>query len=822
MKKIFLLSVLSGWLSSVQPQSSGPITDPASLVLPFIGTTNGGHVFPGATLPHGMAKVGMDTDSPGNQAGYDANSTFNATGFSQLHDTGTGGAISLSNFKLWAFPNCTAFEHCPTSIETRKVLRNVLPDGTPDDFASPGYFSSNLSNGMRVELTATRRTAIHRYTFPAHTTEPRLLVDITNDGPRTSTFPVMTLNSTSARVMGGAQFAASFGPGRYTAYTCADFAGEGYELGQPTEFGTWLGNSPVKGQTDLNQQYFGFIDELGALFTFPPAPSGKGNVILARVGVSFISSEQACANAEEEIPDFGFDRVHSENRATWNELLSRVQVDTTNVDKETVQLFYSAMYRLHISPADYTGENPKWISSEPYYDSYYCNWDTYRALYSLMALHDPTTFSRIVRGMIDIQRHEGDTFQYSTLSEGTYLTGFNVGWLPECRGATAMQFIQGGSNADPILGEFFVKYSDHAAALNVSAEDLYTALLADAEMQPPNWNLQGRQANAWKEFNYIPQDMFDAGGANTKQVSRTLEHAFGDFAISQVAKILGKADDAAKYAKRAENSFNLWNPNVSVPGTPSVAGMMQPRFKDGTFNFTDPRHCSIHDPEMATCFLNAVNRDGFYESSPIVYSQYVPHDTAQLIKLQGGTESFLSRLDFIFNQGYFDISDEPSMQIPFMYHYADAPGKSTQRARKVMAESFNTSVGGLPGNDDSGAMAAYTAFNLAGMYPLPATRQYLLSSPFFPSISIFNPLFNSTTTIKSNGFEGNPADGIGGKVFVQNVTVNGKPYKSNCYLEWDVFVNGSLVELTLTDDPNVTCGSGQEALPPSLSTGGYS
>ncbi|KAF9060398.1 glycoside hydrolase family 92 protein [Rhodocollybia butyracea] len=794
MKGVYLLAFLSLWLPSVQSQSPTPITDPASFVLPFIGTTNGGHVFPGATLPHGMVKVGMDTDSPGNQAGYDANATFKATGFSQLHDTGTGGGISLSNFKIWAFPNCTfGFQGCQTSVESRKVLRNVLPDGSPDDFASPGYFSSNLSNGIRVELTSTRRTAIHRYTFSPGTAEPRMLVDITNDGSQTLTFPVMTLNTTTARVMGGSEFASSFGPQRYTAFTCVDFAGQGFELGSPTEFGTWLGDGTVQGQTDLNQQYFGFVSEMGALFTFNPAPKGKPTVILARAGVSFISSEQACANAEEEIPDFDFDSVQTENRAAWNELLGRVQVDTTNVSTETIQLMYSGLYRSHISPADYTGENPRWNSTEPYYDSYYCNWDTFRTLYSLIALHDPERFALIVRAMIDIQRHEG--------------------WLPECRGATNQQFIQGGSNGDPILGEFFVKFSEQAASLNVSADDLYTALLADAELQPPNWNLQGRQANAWKEFNYIPQDMFDAGGANTKQVSRTLEHAFGDFAISQVAKILGKTDDAAKYEQRAGNSFNLWNPNVSVPGTPSVAGMMQPRFKNGTFNFTDPRHCSIHDPLMATCFLNAVDRDGFYEASPIVYSQFVPHDTAR---------SFINRLDFIFEQGYFAIDDEPSFQIPFMYHYANAPGKSTQRTRITVAENFNTSVGGLPGNDASGAMASYTSFALAGLYPVPATRQILLSSPYFPSISFFNPLYNSTTTIKANGFEGNPADGVGGKVFVEGVTVNGKPYKSNCYLDWDVFVNGSLVELTLTTNPNVTCGSGPDALPPSLSTGGFS
>ncbi|KAF9009539.1 glycoside hydrolase family 92 protein [Cyathus striatus] len=785
------------------------ITDPASLVIPFIGTTNGGHVFPGATIPHGMVKAGMDTDSPGNHAGYDGDPIFNVTGFSQLHDSGTGGAVPLSNFKLFPILECSSFEKCGTSLDTRKRLRNVLPDGSPDDFASPGYFSTNLSTGIRVELTSTRRVALHRYTFPAGTVNPRIAVDITNDGQSSSTNPVMTLDPDTAKVEGGAEFAASFGPGRYRAFTCVTFKGDGFSLQKPTEFGAWLADFPVRGTTDIQQLYYGFIDQLGALFTFPPAPGGGPTAILARVGVSFISSAQACQNAEEEIPDFDFDKVHTANRAQWNDLLSRVQVDMTGVPKETAELFYSSLYRTHISPADYTGENPKWNSTEPYFDSFYCNWDTYRTLYPLMSLHDPVTFSRIVRAMVDIQKHEG--------------------WLPECRGATAMHYIQGGSNGDPIVSEFFVKFQEQAASLGVSATDLYNALLADAEIQPPNWNVQGRQADVWKQLGYIPDDMFDAGGANSKQVSRTLEHAFNDFSISQVAKLLGKTDDGKKYAKRAGNFLNVWNPNITVPGAPStVLGMMQPRFANGTFNFTDPRHCSIHDPEQATCFLNAANRDGFYEGSPIIYSQYVPQDTAQLIKLQGGNDAFISRLDFIFAQDYFEATDEPSQQMPFMYHYANQPGLSTQRSRQVIAEFFNTSTNGLPGNDGellnlcySGAMGSYAAFYLAGMYPLPATKQFLLSSPYFPQISFFNPAFNTTTTIKANGFRGNPSDGTGGHVFVQNVAVNGKPYKSNCYLDWDVFTSGSLVELTLSDNINVTCGNGKNALPPSLSTGGY-
>ncbi|KAJ8488173.1 hypothetical protein ONZ45_g14058 [Pleurotus djamor] len=757
-------------------QTGRAISDPSSFVTLFIGTTKGGHVFPGATLPHGMVKTGMDTDSPGNHAGYDADPQFNATGFSQLHDSGTGGAVPLSNFKLWPFAECSSFDKCPASLNGRKTTRKILSDGSPDDFASPGYFATNLnmsfsysaptkqSTDIRVELTATRRTALHRYTFPASSTHPRMVVDITNDGQRSSTNPSMVLDPQSGRVKGGASFAASFGPGRYSAFTCVDFKGQGFTLSKPLEFGAWLADFPVQGMVDVRQLYTSFVDQLGALLTFAQPVPNEPTVILARVGVSLISAEQACTNAEEEIPDFNFEGVQSDARQAWNDVLGRIQVDTTGVPRETVELFYSSLYRTHISPADYTGENPKWNSTEPYFDSFYCNWDTYRTLYPLMSLHDPVTFSRIVRGMIDIQRHEG--------------------WLPECRGATAMHFIQGGSNADPILGEFFVKFSEHAAALNVSASDLYTALLADAELQPPNWNLQGRQADVWKR--------------------------------------LSKKDDARKYSQRAGNFANVWNPNITVPDGPaSVVGMMQPRFANGTFNFTDPRHCSIHDPAQATCFLNAANRDGFYEGSPIIYSQYAPQDTAKLIELQGGIPNFISRLNFIFDQDYFESTDEPSQQMPFMYHYANRPGLSTQRSRQVIAQFFNTSTNGLPGNDDSGAMGSYVSFYLAGLYPLPATKQFLLSSPFFKQISFFNPVLRTTTTIRSKGFNGNPIDGTGGSVFVKSVTIDGKPSKSSCFLDWDVFVKGSLVELTLSNDINVTCGNGKAAIPPSLSTGGY-
>ncbi|KAJ7597790.1 glycoside hydrolase family 92 protein [Mycena floridula] len=780
------------------------VVDPLSYVNLFIGTENGGHTFPGANVPHGMVKVGMDTDSPGNHAGYDGNPIYNVTGFSQLHEAGTGGGVPLSNFKLFPLFNCSnmnSFEQCGTSIASRKILRNILPDGSPDDSASPGYFSTNLSNHIRVELTATRRTALHRYTFPAASVHPRIVLDVTNDGQVSGINPTMQIDPETGRMTASANFAASFGPGRYDAYACVDFKGEGYNFDGPSEWGPYKTDSPDLWGTDLIQHYYSWGSEHGGILGFPANTGAASTSILARVGVSLISTAQACQNAEEEIADWDFDRVLDDSRSQWADILGRVQVETEGVDPETISLLYSSLYRTHIAPADYTGENPGWKSSEPYYDAFYCNWDSYRTLFPLMSLHDPENFARIVRGMIDIQKHEG--------------------WLPECREAGTKQFIQGGSHGDPIIAEFFVKYQNQAANLGVSASALYTALVADAEKQPANWNIQGRQADAWKKFGYIPSDTTFPGGANTKQVSRTVEYAFDDFTISQVAKLMGKTSDAKKYAARAQNFVNSWNPNITVPDIADVQGFLQPRFANGTFNFTDPRHCSVNDPDHATCFLNAIRRDGFYESSPIVYSQYVPQDTAQLIELQGGVDKFVERLNWIFEDNYFDATDEPSQQIPHMYHYANQPWLSTSRTRIIISTLFNTSTNGLPGNDDSGAMGSYAFFYLAGLYPLPATRQFLLSSPYFPSISFTNPLLKTTTTIKANNFTGNPADGKSGNVFIKSVTVNGTPYKSNCYLEWDVFTSSSTVVLELTDSIGVTCGTGKDALPPSLSTGGY-
>ncbi|CAE6525000.1 unnamed protein product [Rhizoctonia solani] len=575
--------------------------DLASKVNLFIGTTSkgvaSGHVFPGATIPHGMIKAGLDTDSPDRHAGYDRNITYNATGFSQLHDTGTGGGYPLSNFKIWPFASCPRFGECPTSISGRKLKRQALKDGSLPDIAEPGYFATVLVSGVRVELTATRRAALHRYTFSKSSKAPRILVDITNDGQQSATNPFTTIDPTTGRTTGGASFAASFGPGRYNTYVCVDVKGDGYTA-NVTEYGVWQGNSAVQHSVKLSQLYLGATNEAGSLITYSPS-TGKNTTLLVRVGVSFISADKACTNAEEEIPDFDFGRVRAESRAKWNDLLGRVRVDETKVDKNTTALLYSSIYRTAIVPANYTGDNPHWNSDSPYFDSYYCN---------AMGL---------LPYSISLVRNDGPSNICSNRrSPNRYLEARRMATrMPRRNRATLHPRRKQYTQIPFSLNTTSSKWGSRSSELGVSVDDLYSALVTNAEKQSENWNLQGRQTEVWKKYGYVPADIWEPSGANTKQASRSIEYAFGDFCISQVAKGLNKTDDHEKYTQRASNFVNSWDDSVSIAGH---TGFIQNRFQNGTFNYTDPRHCSIHDPRHSTCYLNAVNTDGFYESSPIV------------------------------------------------------------------------------------------------------------------------------------------------------------------------------------------------------------
>jgi putative alpha-1,2-mannosidase len=324
-----------------------------------------GNVFPGATIPYGMAKPGADTDSPSNQGGFVADGS-NVTGFSNLHDSGTGGSPSLGNFALFPYPSCPGddINRCKYHKRSRKI-----PYDPNSIQSTPGYFGLNLSNGVGVDMTATHHTSLFRFKFPTSgqdnsTGYPLILLDLTDLSDSRQDNGTISVDS-NGRMTGGARFLPSFGSGSYRAYFCADFTG-----GQIHDTGIFVdtrASTAVQNLT-ISRSINGYPLPGGAFIRFEPNPVGP---VLARVGLSFIDEARACQNAQNEISDFDFDGVKAAAEAKWREKVSNVIVDDSGANSSFSKIFYSGMYRTMISPQDYSNENPLWTSTEPYFDSLY-------------------------------------------------------------------------------------------------------------------------------------------------------------------------------------------------------------------------------------------------------------------------------------------------------------------------------------------------------------------------------------------------------------------------------------------------------------------
>ncbi|KAF7308199.1 Alpha-1-2-mannosidase family protein [Mycena chlorophos] len=808
----FALPAVAVGVASASTAAYPAAADPAQYVNAFIGTLNGGHVFAGATLPWGSVKAGADSLSGDNQAGYVSDGTP-ITGISQLHDDGTGGGASLGNFPFLPYNTSQCADNNLQNCVIDHTNRAV-PHGTPS--ASPGYFGIPLNNGVNAEVTVTQHAALHRFTYPSGTKEPILLLEVTRDLSGSYRAPgnytVSPATHGGVRVTGGGTFGPSFGEGQYAVYFCMDTTAT---LAQAQSFSTVSGS--VEYTTVNPKQTFsatiGSNSPAGLLFGFNSVPAETLNV---RMGISWTSTAKACAYAEEEIPNLGgFNTVKSDARARWNEVLNTVQVDDTGVSEDTQTLFWSSLYRAYISPTNITGDNPLWVSTEPYYDSYYCIWDSFRVVHPLYAITAPTTQAEVVRALIDVYR--------------------NTGWLPDCRMSLDMGYTQGGSNADSLLSDSYTK----GITAGINWEDGYAAMVQDATNEG-DFSVQGRGGIASRaKLGYVPfndtSDNPPNEGPNTRSASRTLEYAYNDFGIGLVAKGLGKTADAQHYFNKSGDWFNLWNANASNSG---YSGFIQPRWSNGSWYY-DPRydlndvfrpdHCSPvfgHDD----CFLNPTGGE-FYEASSWEYSWYVPQDQASLVKAVGGPATYSARLDAFFADGFHDIGDEPGFLPTYLYNYVGQPAKTVDRVDAILNQYFNTrqasflpfraasllmlgrSLNGLPGNDDSGAMGAYTVWSHLGFYPVAGQATYLLNRPYFPKITIRNEATGKTATIIAHGLSAT-------NIYVQSATLNGKPYTKN-WISHDIFTSGSTLELQMGSSKNSTWGTAEADLPPSLSTGGF-
>ncbi|EJD08450.1 uncharacterized protein FOMMEDRAFT_101848 [Fomitiporia mediterranea MF3/22] len=807
--------------------SSGDVfgaTTYTDLVNLFIGTASGanggsgGNAFPGAAVPHAMVKVGIDVDTTPRQAGYIADDSP-VTGISLMHDEGTGGntAGGYGIFPLFPLTNCT-FDACPVALDSRKALRAANADK-----ASPGYFTSAFENGIKLEATSTRQAGLIKFTYPADLNGTFVVVDLANDLQRSFEGGNLDIDADSGRVTLKGTYLQSYGTDNYTAFGCYDFTPpSGIGTNQSfVQFGTYQSVSSSNKTNVTIVEDTGTISfagsssplgiEAGALLAFTTPSPVTQRTILARFGVSFISTDQACSNAEAEIPDWDWDIVQNASVAKWEDVLSRIEIDTKKEDVEVVELLYSSLYRSQLVPANLTDENPYWDSPYPFYDALFCSWDTFRTVHPLLSITSPREWAEIVNAYVDGWRNTGEWY------------------IPECRDNTKKGYVQGGSDGMPILGDFAVKYNTRASELGVPTDDLYQALVDTAENTPPDWYMVGRQNTAWKTFGYIPTDWTDPSGSTglpTREVSRALEYAVGDFAVRQAGIALNKStSDIAKYENRSMNFLNHWHPNVT---SDSFIGFMQRRFPNGTFAFSDPVACSPIDTVGHSCARGTDNNVGFYESSSWEYSFFAPHSMSSIVDLMGGDDAFVNRTTHYFTKGYFLAGNEPSFSMPLAFHYANRPDLSALRMRSVVFDNFNTGIGGIPGNDDSGAMGALLAFHILGLYPVPSSRQLLLNSPLVSGFIIHNDLLGTSTEFTVSGFD--PASvsaspPSGAKLYVTNVTVNGQPHESLCWLSFEDVVGGGEIVISVDGDAASAqtrgCGVGEHALPDSLASGGF-
>lgn len=393
-------------------------------------------------------------------------------------------------------------------------------------------------------------------------------------------------------------------------------------------------------------------------------------------------------------------------------------------------------------------------------------------------------------------------------------------------------FTQGGSNADVVIGDAFLKgISD-----GVDWATAYEAVVSDAEgegqyadmaplqikstdrtiflVEPKKWNTEGRgNLVSYHELGYIPWDDIDRNGTgrNTRSISRTVEYAYDDFAIALLAKGLGKDADYRKYMQRSTNWKNLWNPHQAdsyIQGPEEIRwskfkGFLQPRLLDGSFTHHDTRLCSpVH--EMHECYLDT--RWGTYEGSPWLYSFYVPQDMASLIQTMGGKSAFIERLQYFHESGIIYMGNEQSFLPVFQFHYAGRPGLSSYWAHQYIPSLFNTTFGGIPGNDDC-AMGAFSGFAMMGFFPVAGQDVYLLTPPFFSEVKI-RARNGGWAVIRILNF-----DPTYHAKYIQHATLDGKTYTKS-WITHEFFVKGGVLEYVVGIGES-RWGTKEEDFPPS-------
>lgn len=714
-----------------------------SYVNPFIGTGAHGHTFPGATLPFSMVQLSPDTGVEGWDwcSGYHY-SDSSIMGFSHTHLSGTGRGDLLDILVI------------PTTgeIKTEPGSKSNPDSGYRSRFshdqetASPGYYAVDLDDyQIGVELTASKRVGFHRYAFPKHT-DANILIDLFH-GRKGDSVITTQINIVNDTVITGLRKSRGWGaPGeKYWAEQEVYFAAI---FSKPFEkSGTVLDGQINEGlKTQAGTKVKGYVS-----FT-----TNEGEEVLVKVGISPVGIDGALKNIQTEIPHWNFDQVKKEAEATWEKHLKSIKVEGEEDKKE---VFYTAVYHAQLAPYLYSDADEKYRGTDKEvrhtddFDNYtvFSLWDTFRASHPLFTLIEPKRVNDFIKSML-AQHEEYGLLPVWSLhgSETNCMIGYHS--VPVIVDA----WFKG-------IGDFDVEKAYEAMKTSAMQDDFGLKYL--------------------KEYNYIPTDL------HNKSVSKTLEYAFDDWCIAQMAQALGKMEDYEYFMKRSEAYVNVFDP---------ATDFMRGKTADGEW-------LSDFDPKFAS-----YGKSDFIEGNSWQYSWFVPHNIPNLIHLMGGKEAFNQKLDDLFNEvdevtegapiditgliGQYAHGNEPSHHVAYLYNYGDQSWKTQERVHQIMTELYDNTPEGLSGNEDCGQMSAWYVFSAMGFYPVnPASGKYDFGTPLFEKVTI-NLEDGKSFDIKAE----NVSDS---NIYIQSVQLNGKKYEEDYLLHEDIVSGGTLV-FTMGNKPN--------------------
>ena len=707
---------------------------------PMIGSEGDGRVFIGPSCPYGMVKPSPDCTVSPNSGWLPL--PKEVTGFSQVHVSGTGGGPKYGNIQIMPFSG--ALDKLDQT--SHRAEENV----------KLGYYETVFKeNQIKTEITTAEKVSFYRLTYPKNTSKD-LKIDPgfflgenpIPDSRESQQFVGSQIEIVSdTEVRGYSRIRGGWNNGRaYTVYFWAVFD-------QPiAKYVTWKDGKFYSNQS----AQFDSGKKTAALLSF--GKDGKQELNI-KIGISFLSELKAKNNIEVEIPHWNFTTVLSSLENKWEQLLNRIKL-STDTSEEYKKMFYTGLYHTMIMPVDRTGENPLWTNDEPYYDDFYCIWDTFRSSSPLITLIDPKRQVEIVNAMLNIYKREG--------------------YLPEGRSGNDNGRTQGGSNAEVVLADAFVKNLK-----GIDYELALKAMLKDATIPPGgNEEREGRGGLLdYLRLGYVPFGTDRAG-------NRTMDYAYNDYNIATVAKGLNYTEIYTQYIKQSEYWKNLWRADYENNG---AKGFIMP--KDASGNWLDDVVFGESKIQKPTYKYTPTITESpwyvchwcvfFYEGTSWEYSLSVPHDIPAIVGKSGGDLAFKNRLDTFFDTKLYDVSNEPSFLAPTMYHWIGKPYLSSDRIRSIIKDNFNASHEGLPGNDDSGAMSSWLAFHMMGLYPNAGQPYYLLNTPLIKETTLQleeGKSFKITTKKMSDKNR-----------YIKSALLNGKPYNKAWILHDDIVNGGELI-----------------------------